>query len=1100
MIVFKKFILILGFLLYVTGGVLAQDAAEKFGRNRLQYEQFEWKFLSSDNFDIYFYEGNDKIANDVTEYLEDEFEKITDLIGYPPYSKTKIFLYNSVSDLQQSNVGIDDKSISPSGQTDFIKSSIEVANPGNIEQLKEELLYKVSSLMVNEMMFGGSLKDMFQSSVLLNLPEWFIDGAALYVAKGWSIEMDDYARELMKTKKPQKLNRLTGKEAALAGQSVWNYIAQKYGKSNISNILNYTRIIRNEERSIGITLGRSFDRVLQEWQEFYTDIDKQVAQNYEDAKSERVIIDRKNKKGIVYSYVKLSPDGTKVAYTANDNGKYEVRISNVDGKRNRKVLDGGYKVIDQEVNYEMPLIDWVDDNTLGIVRAKKGQYYFVLYDLASKSKLQRPLRKFDNIKSIDFSDNGRLWVASATIDGVNDLYLMTTKRDRIKRLMHDIYDDMNPYFLPGTNTIAFSSNRLSDTLNVETKDFAKVTDNYNIFYYNLDTTDNVVKRVTNTISSDVNPLALSSDKIFYLSDQKGIVNIFSYSLSTGIYTQVTNFSKSIKEFDINFEHNALIFTMLEGDNDYIYYYPDFDYNQQTFTPLTVRQQLEQVKAFKNRKNKERKEVLTVKEIVEKRLAEAKEEMETPADTISTPPADSITIEPIVQDEAIIDTDNYSFDSATVDVPEDDTDVVNTSNYTFDNDVVKEDQNDSFLAQYRKLRSEKKISGPFPYDNRFSADNVVTSLIIHPLMGFGVRLETGMTDMLENHKFNGGVMTNFDLRSGEVFAQYQYLKHFVDYKVRYDRSVYFFDDVFHKFVKNSFQVGASIPFSTRARLSLEPFYSQVKSLDLNNFNTSLSPNTILDPITDNYGGANVEFVYDNSTINGMNLIEGSRAKIQLKHYEGLDKKELSFTNLTADVRHYQKIYKEIVLATRVFYGRSFGNSPKQFLLGGMDNWILFDENTSGDNNPLDFTSERYNTDIIFAQYATNLRGFDYATLVGENTLVFNGELRLPLIRALSNKPISSNFFRNLQFIGFFDIGSAWTGRSPFHEDNNVSTETITQGNFTISLKNYRNPWLYSYGAGLRTMLLGYYVKVDLAWPVEDYVVDSPKIMFTLGYDF
>jgi hypothetical protein len=53
---------------------------------------------------------------------------------------------------------------------------------------------------------------------------------------------------------------------------------------------------------------------------------------------------------------------------------------------------------------------------------------------------------------------------------------------------------------------------------------------------------------------------------------------------------------------------------------------------------------------------------------------------------------------------------------------------------------------------------------------------------------------------------------------------------------------------------------------------------------------------------------------------------------------------------------------------------------------------------------------------------------------------------------------------------------------------------------IELKNFRNPWSYSYGFGLRTTMLGYYVKFDLAWPVEDYVTGSPQFMATLGFDF
>ncbi|MEM7110746.1 MAG: translocation protein TolB, partial [Bacteroidota bacterium] len=155
-------------------GFSQQMTLERFGRNRIQYKEFKWRFLSSDNFDVYFYAGGHKIAREVVEYLEDEFDRVTDVIDYPPYSKTKVFLYNSTADLQQSNVGIDAGTFTPDGETQFVKPYIEIANPGSIEALKKELIYKVSSLMVNEMLFGGNLKDMFQSSILLNLPEWFI--------------------------------------------------------------------------------------------------------------------------------------------------------------------------------------------------------------------------------------------------------------------------------------------------------------------------------------------------------------------------------------------------------------------------------------------------------------------------------------------------------------------------------------------------------------------------------------------------------------------------------------------------------------------------------------------------------------------------------------------------------------------------------------------------------------------------------------------------------------------------------------------------------------------------------------------------------------
>jgi len=105
-----------------------------------------------------------------------------------------------------------------------------------------------------------------------------------------------------------------------------------------------------------------------------------------------------------------------------------------------------------------------------------------------------------------------------------------------------------------------------------------------------------------------------------------------------------------------------------------------------------------------------------------------------------------------------------------------------------------------------------------------------------------------------------------------------------------------------------------------------------------------------------------------------------------------------------------------------------------------------------------------------------------------------------VRALSSGPITSNFFRNLQFTGFYDIGSSWTGAIPFGNANEGRIREIVSGPFTIDIKEYLNPWLYSYGFGFRSMIFGYYLKCDLAWPVVNYKVQDARAQVSLGFDF
>ncbi|MGK7391321.1 MAG: translocation protein TolB [Candidatus Cyclobacteriaceae bacterium M2_1C_046] len=1039
----------------------AQNAQEKFGKNRLQHKEFNWKYYSSRNFDVYFHQGGSELALEATKYLETQFDRLTDLIGYHPYSKTKVIVYNSIADLEQSNIGLNHNPFALGGETEFQKAIIEVAFTGTMSGFKDELVDKLSEMLINEMMFGGSLKDMFQNAMLMNLPEWFIKGVARYVSEGWSKEMDDYIRQLIKDEDKIKLDKLHGEEAALAGQSLWNFIVERYGSSNVSNILNYTRIIRNEEKSIAITLGLPFDRILKEWRQYYSTIDENIANSYA-TPEDSIQINVKDKYNL--TAVKLSPEGTRLAYVLNERGRYKVKVRDLTTGNEFDAIKGGYKRYDQQVNYDMPLISWADENTLGVITQQNDEVIFTLFDAYTRSKLPRVLRKVDQVHSFDFNTNGRLAILSGYSGGKNDLFLISTRRDRIRRLFTDPFDDIDPIFMPNSNVIVFSSNRLTDTLATEALGLAETPTNYNLFAYHLDTTKNVLRRITNTVSRDVQPLATPDEDIFFLSDQNGITNLYRMDLASGIYKQVTNFDASIKDYDINFKtDNFVAIIPFRGTNE-LYLKHDLNLNREIFTPTTPRKQLLQAREYHKQKEKKAPEGKTFKEIINSRLEDQQQE------------------------------------SDTVEVQEEATDKIDTDDYVFEDEAVETVSNaTSIIDRYRKRTKEVDIKGPFDYQTRFSADYLVTSFLFDPLRGFSLLFETEINDLMENHQFTGSVLTVPAFDEGEISVRYNYLKPLIDLHGGFERETLLErGNRIQQLSRNTFFAGASIPFNVKTRLSLSPFFTRTTFQDKGERYPSRPP-SYLPERNDEFLGIRSELVYDNSLTTGLNIISGTRGKASFYHWEGLDNKQNSFSRLQIDIRNYQPIYQEIVFAFRGFFGKYFGNNPKQYVLGGMDNWVLQKENLEGLNNPLAQT-EHTNTDLLFLQYATPLRGFNHAALYGQNALLFNFELRLPLIRALHSGPISSNFLRNLQFVGFYDIGSSWTGKSPFDEENTISARQINQGNFEINIKDYRNPWLSSYGVGMRTLLFGYYMKFDLAWPIEDYDVNDPKFYITLGYDF
>jgi Tol biopolymer transport system component len=1088
-----------------------QLAREVFGKNRIQYRQFDWVYLSGENFDVYYYENRKAVATEALQFLEGEFDRITDLIGYPPYFKTKVFIYNSLTDLRQSNVGLNHTFYNVGGETEFIKPYVEVAYLGTAQEFKEELLFRISDLMLKEMMFGGNLKDMFQSSILMNLPDWFVDGASLYVSKGWDAEMDDYIRQLMRTRKAKRATKLIGKDAAMVGQSIWNFIAEKYGKSSVANILNYTRVTRNEEKSVAITLGISFRQLMNEWYRYYGEMQKVTVQSYiypEDSK----IITNKSNKTTQYTTVKISPDGQYIAYAENDRGNYTVKVKNVKTGKESKILNGGSKVIGQRVDYRLPLISWSEVNTLGVIGVKNGEYVFWLYDLATKTKMPRELEKFDNVRSMEFSGNGRLVVVSADVEGKSDLFLLSTRRDRVRRLTNDLYDDLDPAFIPNTNKIVFSSNRANDTLRAVTvPQFEKMTDNYNLFVFDLDSTNVVLNRVTNTLSKDYAPLAVDENNFVYLSDQRGITNLFKYNRSTGIYSQITNFAAGIDQYDYNAANNILAFVMTKNFKQNIFVETDFSHSRQMFTPATRRKELQQARVIRERRKQEETKTMSIKDLLNARLKEAQQNNQDTSATQSTR-QDSVSADTTTA-QRVDTTATKPNDQKQPDPKKDES--INTDNYVFEDEAVKQTQpqSESFLTRFMKTRDKSRITGPHPYETKFSYNNLVTSLLIDPLRGLGISIETQMNDMLESYRFYGGVMTSIDLKNGDAYAEFQYLPTLLDFNIRFDRKGIKWPAPpaerapqglqFH-YSLNRFEIGGSLPITDRVRFTVKPFAALARTVDLGetDFPTT-TPSTA--PVNDFYGGVKSEIVYDNSVSSGLNLIEGTRGKIMFQHYQGLSDENQSFSQAAVDVRHYQKIYREIVFAVRGFGGTFFGNAPKLYLLGGMDNWAFNKRRQGGQTsdgvpNPLGYPYA--NSDLLFTEFATSLRGFEYATLFGNSVLLANAELRVPLIRALSNGPVSSNFLKNMQLIAFYDVGTSWSGKPPFSSENSVSYDRIGgyPDKFEIEIKNYLNPWLYSYGVGLRTVILGYYVKFDLAWPVENYEVLKPKFYMTLGFDF
>ncbi|NQZ75498.1 MAG: translocation protein TolB [Ekhidna sp.] len=1060
------------------GVVHAQHYTTPFGQNRIQYKNFDWYYYSTNNFEIYYYPGGQEYALEAIDFLEDEFVTLTDKLGYAPYSKTKIFIYNSIHDLQQSNVSIDGAVYTIGGRTEFVKLQLEVAYPGQANEFKEDLMYQLGSTLINDMMYGGSLAEIFQNSYLLTLPDWFIDGAARYLAYGWSREMDDYLRDYMGRKRIKKLKRIDGESASIVGHSIWNYLAVKYGEGNISNILNLTRIIRKEENSIANTLGVSFKTFLNDWQNYYLLQRLEVEENYVSSDEENILRQIRKNKDLITTTIRFNKDADKVAYALLKNGQYQVYATDLESGKTEKIATGGYRINGQDVDDHLPLLDWQDEFTLGVILFKRGFLYLNTFNLETGEKGQKPLSRFRQIESFSFNDNGRLAVISGDIDGQNDIFLIAMNRNALRRITRDTYDDLEPTFVPGTAAIVFSSNREYDSVRVADVPLENLTKTFNLFVYDLDTTTTNFYRLTNTYGEDRKPYAKNINEVYYLSDQQGISNLYRYNLYDSITTQVTNFDKSIISYDLHFDPDRLTYVMLEEGKHQIYLDSTTSLTSSKFTSTTPR---------KTRENAMR--------VVNRVLKSAAEEREEPEEE-----------EVVLKD--LLDTDDFVFE----DEPEIDSEIsedpnwIDTDNYIFEDEATEISfQPESFFSKYQSFEQENERMGPIRYRPRFTFNNVITSFLWDPYRNFMMFMETEINDVLENYKIKGGALIKTNFQQGDIFAEFQYLKYWMDFKARIDRKTYilenqsFDDNLQHKYQMSRLQLTAALPVTHTFRVEVSPFYTETSFTNLNFLSVTGQASEQAANSRERYLGGTFSLVFDNAIERSFNLYQGTRALIDFTSYFNPENSNLNFSKLRIDLRHYQKVHREITWANRLMYGKQLGPARKDFMLGGMDNWLFASQNIQGEEDPLFLGNNQDNSDILFNEFVTNLRGLDFNEANGSDVIVFNSELRVPLFQYLTNGPIKSNFLRNFQIIGFADIGSVWTGSPPFRDGRPI-TRRFEADPFSAEIVKFQNPWLGGFGYGLRTVLFGYYIKFDVARPYLDGEVNDRRYYFTLGLDF
>ena len=1130
--------LLVAFLLALAGGrgAFAQVAQSNFGRNRIQYSQEKWQYLISNHFDVYYGQSSEAYARRAIAIAEQEYLRITELIGYSPYNRIRFYLYDSPLRLSESNVGLETSATLLGGKTSFLKSIIEVSYTRSQAELRREVARGLARSMIYDMMYGGSFTEAVQNSYLMMLPEWFTEGAVAYAAEGWSLQLDNWARDEAEAGRMRRPSARNGQEAEWLGQSLWAFIAERYGRSNVSNILNLTRIIRNEESAISSTLGISYNKVLREWRTGYSALAEQTKQIMAPLPEDKLLKLRLRPEDQIFG-IALSPSGRFAAWASQDEGRTRVGIKDLLTGRQRVLWRQGERHHDTKA-VPMSPVAFVGSERIATVHHRGGQMELLVLTISGKVFERFPLGDIDQVQHLAFSDDGKKGVLIGSDHGQTDLYQINPRSGKIRKLTDDLADEADPVLDEEGNHVYYASTQLEpgDTAGLSSTG-RRIAVRNRIYKLSLNAKALPV-RVAEARGSLTGPQLHPELGLLAVSDESGALNLVQID-SGRAGAPVTGFASSLDRVATSFKTgHAVALVRFDGRTRLLKMdsLAVLEQGRLPETPWRENHPLRPAEADRVVLHPIKPQDMTVPTSPADSSATQQSQpvAKAPAPAVVAPLAPlavPATPPPTTEVDPAIDIRNYVFEdekaqpatqaanapatpAAPAPTPARRLGQLPASGVAVSGALPPGAGSASAMPTLQEARSGRKliqkdvyqppviVQGPFPSMNRLSSNSVTTSFAVDPYRGWGVLIEAGMADYFENHKFQVRALPFLDLRQAILQADYQYLKHRVDFSAHFSKNALFItDNYLQKNYLYKYQVGASYPISRSFRVAAFPYYQETEYYNL----TDNSANSPYGDKSRGYLGGRLELVFDNSYTNASNITTGSKMRLVAENNAALKRPEGSFGSVYVDLRRYQKVHKEITLALRASAGRNFGPAKKQYMLGGMDNWLFnqfSDRSTQASDNPLlaPTLQTEGHADWFFNSFVTNMRGFDYNAMNGNNFVLLNAELRMPLIKYLYKGPIASNFMRNFQVVTFSDIGSAWSGGSLLSKENTINTTITKQNPFTITTINSRSPFLIGYGAGVRTMMLGYYVKFDFALGRQDYTTLNKRFYLTLGYDF
>jgi Tol biopolymer transport system component len=550
--------------------------AQYFGRNKVQYRDFDFEVLRTEHFDIYYYpEAREGI--DISARLAERWHaRLERVFGHQLRGRQPLVLYASHPHFEQTNTIPGEIGESTGGVTEPLRRRIILPLGGPLRETDHVIGHE----LVHAFQFDITSRTNAASGAnagINQLPLWFIEGMAEYLSIG---PVDPHTamwmRDAIRAETLPPIDKLDSPEyfPYRWGQAFWAYVAGRWGDGVIPKMLSLGGAVGDYRIAIERVLGVKLDELSNDWHAALRKAYQPVLQSTTPPNEVgRVVLSGGGGLGGELNVgPAISPDGRWVSFLS-ERGLFSIDLFVADvstGKVIHRLTSTASDPHLASLQFIHSAGSWAPDNRrLAVATVIEGQGALVIYDAQRGSKEQElKIEELDEIFNPSWAPDGRAVVFTGMSRGLTDLYVFDLEAAKLRRLTEDAYADIQPAWSPDGQAIAFATDRF--TSNLDTLQIG----NYTLGL--IDVQSAAIRQAgAFTGGKNINPQWGPGGALFFISDRDGISNIYRMTVGsdaagitqlTSISTGVSGITATSPALSVATQAGMAMFSVYDGGN------------------------------------------------------------------------------------------------------------------------------------------------------------------------------------------------------------------------------------------------------------------------------------------------------------------------------------------------------------------------------------------------------------------------------------------------------------------------------------------------------------------------------------------------------